>query len=85
MSANPLNRLLAPTTLAGLANLELVARTAVEAFSPTASLAALRLQPEFKGIARTSKETIRASSTGTSTHAPSAPTSVATKARPTHA
>jgi uncharacterized protein (DUF58 family) len=32
MSSTALNRLLAPTTLAGLANLELVARTAVEGF-----------------------------------------------------
>src|SRR3954451_18511060 len=32
MSSTALNRLLPPTTLAGLANLELVARTAVEGF-----------------------------------------------------
>src|SRR6187551_2365082 len=32
MSATAVNRLLPPTTLAGLANLELVARTAVEGF-----------------------------------------------------
>src|ERR1043165_9919177 len=32
MSSTALNRLLSPTTLAGLANLELVARTAVEGF-----------------------------------------------------
>ena len=36
-----------------------------------------------RSIAPTSKATIRASSTGTSTRAPSAPTSAATKARPT--
>ena len=42
-----------PTTLAGLANLELVARTAVEGFlTGSASLAALRLQPGVQGVSR---------------------------------
>ena len=53
VSANPSARLLTPEVLAGLANLELVARTAVEGISRrTAPLAAFRLQPGVRGVPR---------------------------------
>ena len=70
----------APEVLAALANLELVARAAVEGFfHGHAPVAALRLQPGVRRVqARIPKATIRASSTGTCSRAPIAPTSSAT-------